>query len=444
MRAALLVLVVLGASLAGCVKTPDVGPASQGGLTLGTNLTFAKSVRVDADRIASEPSIKVAADGMVIVAAPTGLIKYATRPLDATKMVDKGLFQGAIWTSKDGGKTFAFKAGLGPAPYHSYLPGGSDSDIAIDSKGTIVVADQLGLATESVSYSTDKGETWQAGSATGDVDTDRQWLWPDPEHAGTFYLDYSGQPGVQVAKTTDNGASWTPVTASPVGGDPGPIVATKGGFVAFSIAEGGNLHFVQSHDAGKTWKDDIIVKERKLTDSFPQTVADTAGTVYVAWTESAGESASHVAYVYSHDMGKTWSEPRTAFHEAGLSLFLWVAAGAPGKLGLSWYHAPDPAKEWYETAGAIVGADTATPTEVSGRVSDAPARVGEPCQGGVSCTSGRELGDFQQCAIAPDGSLVVSYVTVLSADEGGRITFARMTDGPKLVDDATTIQPWVV
>ncbi len=444
MKALVLALALLGAGVAGCVNAPSTTPAAASGLLPATNLTFAKAVRVDADRIASEPSIKVTKDGMVIVAAPTGLVKYATRPLDATKMVDKGIFQGAIWTSKDGGKTFAFKSGLGPTSYHSYLPGGSDSDIAIDGKGTIVVADQLGLAAETVSYSTDKGETWQAGAPTGDADTDRQWLWPDPSTPGTFYLDYLGQNGVQVAKTTDNGQSWTVATASAVASDPGPIVALAGGFVAFTVSDGGSLHFVSSADGGKTWKDDPIVKDRKFTDSFPQTVADQAGTLYVAWTEKA-DDGSHVAFVVSKDQGKTWSAPQTAFHQPGLSLFLWVAAGAPGRLGLSWYNAPDPAKEWYETAGILLNADgNGTMTETVGRVSDAPARVGEPCQGGVSCTSGRELGDFQQCAVTPDGGLVVSYVTVLSADEGGRITFARLSDGPKLYDPGMAPDPWIV
>ena len=121
---------------------------------------------------------------------------------------------------------------------------------------------------------------------------------------------------------------------------------------------------------------------------------------------------------------------------------MWSVAGAPGRLGFSWYDAPDPAKEWWERAAIVTAADSDAPVVLETLVSDKPTRVGPPCTDGTACTSGREYGDFQQCALAPDGSMVIAYVTVLSAQEGGRITFAKVSHGPKLLD--APVDPWVV
>jgi hypothetical protein len=255
----------------------------------------------------------------------------------------------------------------------------------------------------------------------------------------------SGGPndGVVVSKTTDGGQTWTQTRATSIVADPGPILALPGGRVMFTVDDGnGKLFFVHSEDKGATWKQqEVGAGHGQLTDSFPQTFADRAGTLYVAWTEQA-KNDTMVMYTFSKDGGVTWSNNTMVADEPGLGLFLWGAGGDAGRIGFSWYEAPDPAKAWYEHAAAVVGADTASPQVSHGRVSEQPARTGEPCQMGVACTSGRELGDFQQCAITPGGDLVVAYITVLDAQSGGRVTFARMAQGPKLVVSAA--DPWVV
>src|SRR5581483_5751400 len=168
---------------------------------------------------------------------------------------------------------------------------------------------------------------------------------------------------------------------------------------------------------------------KKLFDHFPQTFADSNGTLYVAWNEVDGDSTA-LAYVYSHDAGKTWSDKVVALNHKGKSLFLWGAAGSAGRVGFSWYEAPDPAGKYYTQAAILTSADTPTPQVFEARVSDTPALPYPPCESGTACTSGRELGDFQMCAVAPDGSLVVSYVVVKDAPSGGHIAFARLAQGP--------------
>lgn len=441
-----LALVVVG--LAGCIGQ-TTQPASIPGVPDAAGaveqLLFAATTRVDEARIASEPSIKVAKDGTIFVVAPTGVIKYATRPGDALQHADKGIFQGAIWRSLDGGASFEHRAGIGPlpVPYHTAQPGGGDSDIAIDRDGRVYVTDQFGLFTESVQFSDDNGETWTAATTTGSdmPPVDRQWLWPDPGKAGHIWMVYNGFNGMKVSESDDGGATWTAQTVSPISTAPGPLVAIPG-LMGFTLFNGNDITFISSLDGGATWSEQVLGKGHgTINDFFPSTVADAAGTVYVSWMETDGTN-SKLAYTFTKDLGKTWSPNVVAFEQKGLGTFAWMAAGAAGRLGFSWYGAEDPAKEWYEEAGIILDADQATPRRTQARVSDVPARVGPPCQSGSTCTSGRELGDFQMCAIAPDGTLYVAYVTVLSAEEGGRVTVAKMSGGPKLYDAPPEV--WVV
>ncbi len=446
-RPLVLAALLVAAALAGCIQQPSTPASTTPTLPLPSAINFTKAVIVDAGRIASEPSIKVAKDGTILIAAPTGSVKYATRPQDLAVEGPNGAGQSAIWTSKDGGKSWTF-AQMSPLPYHDALPGAGDADLAIDSKGTIYMADQLGLALEVVSTSHDNGATWQEATPLGSgvPDVDRMWMWPDPATAGTVYMNYDhNTQSINVAKTTDEGKTWTAVSASPDSTSPGPIVATNQ-TVAFTYF-GSGINYVHSEDKGTTWKVDEIAKDHKeLFDHFPITVADAAGTLYVLWQEHDGD-VTNTAYVYSHDAGKTWSPKVVAFSQKGRGLFLWAAAGSPGKLGLSWYESPEgtkPDSKFYEHAAVILGADGPNETRqaLDARVSDEPALPYPPCENGTTCTSGRELGDFQQCAIAPDGTLVMSYVVVKDAMSGGHVAFAKLSEGPKLLD--APLDPWVV
>ncbi|MHB8604090.1 MAG: sialidase family protein [Thermoplasmatota archaeon] len=451
---ALLLTAVVAAGCLGAQKAAQ--PVSTQSLPVKLPaLTFLPAVTVDAARIASEPSVRLDAKGGIYVAAPTGTIKYATRPQDLATEIDKGAFQGAIWKSEDGGKTFKFLDSGNPVPYHTQWPGGGDSEIAIDPKGWVYVADQLGLVTESISYSTDGGKTWQAGSpdASGTVGNDRQWMWPTTK-AGELWMVVDGQTnqGIIVSHTTDAAQNWQGQYVTPYDNSPGPITVINSGanvgVVAFGVYtpdSAGDPTVWYTKDQGKTWKHALPAVGHGTTDDFfPQTVADTAGNLYLAWVEKSGDGHD-IKLAVSKDGGDTWSAPMLVHHQVGTAIFMSAVAGDAGRLGFSWYGAVDPDKEWYEESAVVWGADTmANMTHTYARVDPKPIRVGAPCQSGSTCTSGRELGDFQSVAVGPDGLLRFSYVHVLSAQDGGRVTFAQEdATGPKLFVNGPPT-PWVV
>ncbi|MHB8584669.1 MAG: hypothetical protein ACYDDF_02370 [Thermoplasmatota archaeon] len=438
-------LVSLGIALlfAGCLTAPSSSTVPQSlastPSTIAGALSFLPPVSVDPTRIGSEPSIIVAKDGSIFVSAPTGNIKYATRPQDFLVEDTRGAGQSAIWRSRDGGETFQFLS-MAPLPYHSPEPGGGDSAMAFDSAGTLYLADQIGLVSEAIQSSKDLGDTWSVGTplASGTVDTDRQWLAADPGHPGVVYMvyDHTGV-GINVAKTTDGGQTWMATQATQESTSPGTIVASKD-LVAFSFFSGNDIMFAHSSDAGATWKEEPIGKGHgPISTFFPQTFFDRNGTLYVTWMEKAG-----IAYSYSRDLGKTWSPNVLAVPLNSTHTFLWAVGGDAGRLGFSWYDAKDPNATWYEMAAIVVNADSAHPSVSLSQVSPTAVRVGAPCESGSTCTSGREFGDFQSCAIAPNGDLVVAYVHVLNAQDGGIVMFGRVATGPRLID--SPFNPWVV
>ncbi|MEA3190530.1 MAG: hypothetical protein QOD77_1112 [Thermoplasmata archaeon] len=447
----LVAILVAAVAFAGCTTDEPAPPQPPGPpAEPAPDLLFGTPVMVDADRIASEPSVKSDGTGALFICAPTGSIKYATRPQDLLVEADKGAFQSAIWRSLDNGTTWQFAEtpvaeGTG-LPYHSALPGAGDCDLAVDADGAVYMTDQLGLASEVMSVSFDQGQTWEVGSplASGSAGVDRQWLWPDPTTPGTVYMVFNGQgQGITVSKTTDSGKTWTAVVATDQSSPPGTIVALNGTVAFAHRPVGGKFGFVHSEDAGATWDTTLVdVNLTTFQDFFPQLFADAAGTLYLAWTETS-DLGTAVAYSFSKDLGATWSPKTIAFDHPGRSLFLWGTAGSAGRLGFSWYEAPDPDGAYYVHAGVVHGADTASPVRDDVRVDAEPVRPDPPCEDGALCTGGRELGDFQMCAIDPAGNLLVSYVRVLPDDAAGRIMFAKAT-GANLFAAGETFDPWVV
>ena len=87
-----------------------------------------------------------------------------------------------LWASRDSGSTYQLAPGnVGPGKPTTCV-GGGDTDLQLDSDGTLFFSDLQGLTNLSNSVSTDHGATWQTNCAAApNTPVDRMWY----AHTGT-------------------------------------------------------------------------------------------------------------------------------------------------------------------------------------------------------------------------------------------------------------------
>ena len=167
-------------------------------------------------------------------------------------------------------------------------------------------------------------------------------------------------------------------------------------FVAASTAGGAanNEAFVAvSADGGHTWGDQAIpcsTSTAGLDHNFPNVSVDPAGNVWSAWSDDQNVYAAE-----STDHGVTWACSPAVSTNTKQAIFPWLAATAHG-VDLVYYAAPTVpgttqtfyvyfAQNLYTTAGAPVG--WRKPQQL------VAVHTGAVCEGGVVCTTGRQLFD---------------------------------------------------
>jgi hypothetical protein len=164
-------------------------------------------------------------------------------------------------------------------------------------------------------------------------------------------------------------------------------------FVAPSSSSGtaNNQAFLGvSADGGHTWADDPIPcstasPSTNLNHNFPNVSVDPAGNIWYAWSD---DSTIHVAKSTNH--GKTWSCSKPVSTNTAQAIFPWLAATSHG-VDLVYYGAPTKTNQtWHvyfaqDLAGTTTG--FGTPQQLMA------VHAGAVCEGGINCTSGRQLFD---------------------------------------------------
>jgi hypothetical protein len=167
--------------------------------------------------------------------------------------------------------------------------------------------------------SSDHGTTWSAPAimyAAGD--TQGQWdaqIAVDPVDGKTVYASWlqNNKSNIEVAKSTDYGATWTFVLAdSTNAGTDKPILAVRGQNVYVSFDHTQTAYVVSSHDGGATFTQVKVNQNAKLGWSLGGGGTVTPdGSVYIAWagyTQNGGAKGPVNLYVSkSSDGGNTWS-----------------------------------------------------------------------------------------------------------------------------------------
>ena len=296
---------------------------------------------------------------------------------------------------------------------------GGDIDIALASapnpSGNYnVYVSSLNLASVNVATSTDSATTFtQTPVQVGLPVDDREWI--AAFGAETSLLTYHDitTNNIDVLRSDDGGSTYTQISrAIPFGdykeanNELGNLVIDHrnlpdqtGGFYAYqpfvapSAAGGSNYNeafLAVSADGGKSWADrpipcSVASPSTDLDHNFPNVSVDPAGNLWYAWSD--GHS---VRTAESSDHGQTWTCSGPVSTGCAESIFPWLVATSAG-VDLVYYGAPTSEDQTFYVD--FVQNLAGTPAGWGSPQRLMAVHQGEVCEGGVSCTEGRQLFD---------------------------------------------------
>ncbi len=325
--------------------------------------------------------------------------------------------------------------------------GGGDIDLAVgfgtpggQSDPTIAFS-SLVAANISVGNSTNKGVVFNlnpAGNATGGAPADdREWQEFFGDHT-VFLLYRTLDPVVAfVQRSTDGGFTYE--NAVPVGpsAQTGDIDVDQRDGTVYCFFNDGRVAVGTPTTPGGAPASYTF--HQAATDPFgvghiffTGKVADN-GTVYAAYSND-----QDVFTVFSKDKGVTWSLPaRVSDLPGGTNIFPWMETGTtPGSVVIAWYGSPNQAfnnndANWKVYFAQSFNADTATPTFTQVQASDHFIHGSNISEGGLTGAANRNLIDYFQITIDPNGAAVIGYADDHN-DTDGATYVTRQIAGPSL------------
>jgi hypothetical protein len=303
------------------------------------------------------------------------------------------------------------------------------------------------LACSALYISDDDGATWtttpsmECGRGAYDhqkLATGRPGPAPNPaagvQWPTVAYMCYNGVAATNCGTSYDGGATWawdhpTVVNLAP---------AQEGGGVTTGCSSGQNGHptaapdgtvvyartgpgcpqpfLVVSRDSGLTWSMVAGPHSPNPTSLDPEVAFTPDGTLYLLFQDKDFNEV----LARSHDMGTTW-DGQWVVSPPGVhsTSFSALAAGSDGRIAMGFLGTRDDdgtpssvnaTARWSLYIVASDDADSASPTFTSHQATpdDKPVQVGPIWQGGGGDPS-RNLLDFIDGAVAPDGTFYVAY-----------------------------------
>jgi hypothetical protein len=319
--------------------------------------------------------------------------------------------------SRDSGETFKLTAGnIGPGK-PTTCAGGGDTELQLDTNGTIFFSDLQGLTNLSNSVSTDHGATFTTNcAAVPNTPVDRMWY----AHTGTLaggnlkiYEEYdavaSSLPSTQnqlVETVSTDGLAFLPLVNTNAASDclgfgAANCVNDNEGLPGNQIVDPASGDIFITHTApgsASTGAPQVIVERGHVTagppdtvtwthigpingalcpdpscvdsggnpedvgaENFPVIAEDKGHTFYVAFAsapvDSSGtQTAPEQIYVSSSADGTTFTAP-VQVSTGGTNTFPWIVAGSHGRVDLAWYHTDETDE------GGVFGAGNLTSAE---------------------------------------------------------------------------------
>jgi hypothetical protein len=290
---------------------------------------------------------------------------------------------------------------------------------ALNSAGTYTLyVSSLNLGSVSVAHSTDDGATFTnvpvQGGLPGD---DREWIAAYGADTSLLTFHDITTNDIDVLRSDNGGGTYTEISqaipltdykaganelgnlvidhrnsAGTVAGGGGPGFWAYQSFVAPSTSSGSsnNEAFVAvSNDGGYTWTDQPVpcsVSSNSLDHNFPNVSVAPDGTLWMSWSDD-----TNVFTASSGDHGSTWSCSSPASTNTVQAIFPWIVATSAGEdlvyYGTTTSGGKGSNQTWYVYFVQNTGSGWGVPQQV------VSVHSGSVCEGGISCTGGRQLFD---------------------------------------------------
>jgi hypothetical protein len=296
---------------------------------------------------------------------------------------------------------------------------GGDVDVAIASATNAagnynVYVSSLNLGSVNVAHSTDNGTTFAQSPVQGGLPgDDREWIAAFGAEASLLSFHQIATNNIEILRSDNGGTLYTKIATAIPSGDykeshnelgnlvidhrnlpdkTGDFYAYQA-FVAPSAASGehNNEAFLAvSADGGHTWADQpipcsVAPASTDLDHNFPNVSVAPSGDVWYAWSDD-----HTIVTAQSLDHGKTWKCSKPVSTGSARAIFPWLAATSKG-VDLVYYAEPSESEHlWYVDFAQNL---RDKPTSWGRPHQLFPVHKGEVCEGGIECTSGRQLFD---------------------------------------------------
>jgi hypothetical protein len=339
---------------------------------------------------------------------------------------------------------------------------GGDIDIAIASAKNAtgnynVYVSSLNLGSVNVATSTDNGTTFsQSPVQAGLPVDDRDWIAAFGAQTSLLTFHDIVTNDIDVLRSDNGGQTYTEISqaipetdykagANEIGNiviDHRNLPAGAGNFYAYqsfvapSSSSGSNNNeafLAVSADGGHTWTDDPIPcsTESPTTDldhNFPNVSVDPAGNIWYAWSND-----HNVFTARSTNHGKTWTCSKPVSTNTAQAIFPWLAATSKG-VDLVYYGAPTTTNQTWYVYFAQNPASTPTGWATPHRLM--AVHSGAVCEGGINCTSGRQL--FDDFGIDTDSN---GWAHIAFSEDSPSLGGSGTSTGYAVQTSGTTVGP---
>ncbi|PYK29291.1 MAG: hypothetical protein DME57_10805 [Verrucomicrobia bacterium] len=181
---------------------------------------------------------------------------------------------------------------------------------------------------------------------------------------------------------------------------------------------------------------------------FNAACIDAAGNIYASWaTPNARNGLYDVWFASSHDHGQTYYGPFKINPPGIQGNMPWITAGDNGRVEIVYYGTTGTEdsttsnnNQWNVYFAQSLNAADREPVFTVSQVSDHVMHKGPICNVGILCGNGtRQLLDFFQIAVGPDGLANIVFADTGNANGSPHVTYARQTGGPAALSNPVAV-----